>query len=344
MKKFVFILLVSIFTISCAKNQLSNEEKYPFLGDLIESYYHRYYEYPTSTEELLNYCNVYLESWNDYPEIDSIKTTLYYLQKEKKRIQWKFVYSDPWTKDNYSYPWAEKELLVLVNKDTLVREKPDLIFMGACWSGLIEYYIQDYFRFPPNLEELIEYSGTEKLLNYDTVPISQDDEFLCSPDFRAEAVLLRFFLKNQNDLTWLCEDSTLLIALAKDIIYYNQIDSYSPCHWYDDVTNPNEIFLFSPRYYDLSGRISWKSRNDEFVAQFRKSVRDLRQHYPTIIEGGINNWHFFLYTRANGLTLFCKDDDMQTNTNYFKDLETCVKEFAEENDFSKIVFVAPFLK
>ena len=145
MKKFVFILLVSIFTISCAKNQLSNEEKYPLLGDLIESYYHRYYEYPTSTEELLNYCNVYLESWNDYPEIDSIKTTLYYLQKEKKRIQWKFVYSDPWTKDNYSYPWAEKELLVLVNKDTLVREKPDLIFMGACWSGLIEYYIQDYF-------------------------------------------------------------------------------------------------------------------------------------------------------------------------------------------------------
>lgn len=86
MKKFVFILLVSIFTISCAKNQLSNEEKYPFLGDLIESYYHRYYEYPTSTEELLNYCNVYLESWNDYPEIDSIKTTLYYLQKEKKEF------------------------------------------------------------------------------------------------------------------------------------------------------------------------------------------------------------------------------------------------------------------
>lgn len=216
--------------------------------------------------------------------------------------------------------------------------------MGACWSGLIEYYIQDYFRFPPNLEELIEYSGTEKLLNYDTVPISQDDEFLCSPNFRAEAVLLRFFLKNQNDLTWLCEDSTLLIALAKDTIYYEQIDPDSPCHWYDDVTNPNEIFLFSPRYYDLSGRISWKSRNDEFVAQFRKSVRDLRQHYPTIIEGGINNWHFFQYTRANGLTLFCKDDDMQTNTNYFKDLETCVKEFAEENDFSKIVFVAPFLK
>ena len=86
MKKFLFILLVSVFITSCVKNQLSNEEKYSVLGDLIESYYHRYYEYPTSTEELLNYCNVYLESWNDYPDIDSIKTTLYYLQKEKKRF------------------------------------------------------------------------------------------------------------------------------------------------------------------------------------------------------------------------------------------------------------------
>ena len=35
MKKFLFILLVSVFITSCAKNQLSNEEKYPVLGDLI---------------------------------------------------------------------------------------------------------------------------------------------------------------------------------------------------------------------------------------------------------------------------------------------------------------------
>lgn len=344
MKKFLFILLVSVFITSCAKNQLSNEEKYPVLGDLIESYYNRYYEYPTSTEDLLNYCNVYLESWDDYPYIDSIKTTLYYLQKEKKKIQWKYVYSDPWTKDNYSYPWAEKELLVLVNKDTLVREKPDLVFMGACWSDLFEYYIKDYFRFPPNLEELIDYSGTEGLLDYDTVPISQDNDFLNSYNPRVEAALLRFFLKNQNNLTWLCEDSTLLIALAKDTVYYEQINSDSPCHWYDDATNPNEILLFSPRFYDLSGRISWKSRNDEFTAQFRNSIWNLRLKYPTIIEGGINNWHFFQYTRTNGLTLFCKDDDMQTDTNYFRDIESCVEKFAEENDFGKIVFVAPILE
>ena len=344
MKKYLFILLVGVFTTSCVQNQLSNEEKYPALGDLTKSYYYRYYEYPTSTEDLLNYCNVYLESWNDYPDIDSIKTTLYYLQKEKKKIQWKYVYSSLWTKDNYYYPWAEKELLVLVDKDTIVREKPDLVFMGACWSDLFEYYVKDYFRFPSSLEELIEYSGTERLLNYDTVPISQDDDFLNSYDPRVEAALLRFFLKNQNDLVWLCEDSTLLIALEKDTVYYEQIDSDSPCHWYDNAPNPNEILLFSPRFFDLSGRISWKSRNDEFTAQFRKSIRDLRQQYPIIIEGGINNWHFFQYTRANGLTLFCKDDEMQTNTDYYRDLEACVKEFAEENDFSKIVFVAPILK
>ena len=202
----------------------------------------------------------------------------------------------------------------------------------------------DVTKFPSSLEELIEYSGTERLLNYDTVPISQDDDFLNSYDPRVEAALLRFFLKNQNDLTWLCEDSSLLIALAKDTVYYEQIDSDSPCHWYDNAPNPNEIFLFSPRFYDLSGRTSWKSRNDEFTAQFRKSIRDLRQLYPTIIEGGINNWHFFQYTRTNGLTLFCKDDEMQTNTDYYRDLEACVKEFAEENDFSKIVFAAPVLK
>lgn len=84
MKKLLFLLLLACVLASCASHRLTNAEKYPALSGMINAYYYRYYEYPSSADELITFTNVYREYWSKESVKDSIETTLNHLQKEKE--------------------------------------------------------------------------------------------------------------------------------------------------------------------------------------------------------------------------------------------------------------------
>ena len=353
MRELFYIIVMALILASCASHRHTNAEKYPALAKMIKGYYHRYYEYPISADELISFTNVYREYWNKETVKDSIETTLNYLQKEKGELLWKC---------NVTYPWEETDLTILSNRDTILKDsypfedvvaKNGLViksgrrFSALEWGHLLELYIIDYFKFPNSIDDFVEYSNLQDLIDTDTLPIDKSNEGmgvfgyvgdLCS------AAVFRYFLNHQEDVDWHSEDSSLLIRINADTVFYNFIDSDYPCHTYDNYFG--EKVLYTPKFYDLKGRIELHFRDDSLTREFRsKTLRYFKILYPIEADTNyFNNFHFLQYTQNEGLSVLCKDDDMNPNTEYFKHLEKYVKSFAEKNKFGKIVFVAPNLK
>ena len=353
MKKLLYIVSLVCVLASCASHRLTNAEKYPALSKMIKGYYHRYYEYPQCADELINFANVYEDYWRLETAKDSIETTLNYLQKEKGKLLWKC---------NATYPWEETDLTILSNNDTILKDsypiesivaengmvvKLGRNFTGSSWGDLLDLYIIDYFKFPNSLEDLIEYSRVQDLIDIETQPIDKSSEGMGVFGYYenlCDAAVFRYFLNHQEDVIWHSEDTSLLITVDADTVFYNFIDSDFPCHTYDNY--PEERVLYNPRFYDLEGHIEKHYLDDFLTREFRnKTLRYFRILYPLEVDtNSYNNFHFLQYTQNEGLAVLCKDDDMNPNTEYFKHLERYVKSFAEKNKFGKIVFVAPNLK
>lgn len=350
MKKLLFLLLLACVLASCASHRLTNAEKYPALSGMINAYYYRYYEYPSSADELITFTNVYREYWSKESVKDSIETTLNHLQKEKEKLFWKC---------NATYPWEETDLAIISNNDTILEEsyplddvvnenglviKSGRIFSAQEWDYLMEFYVKDYFKFPNSIIDFVEYSGLQDLIDTDTLPIDRSNEGMGLFGFvgnRCSAAVFRYFLNHQEDVVWHSEDTSLLIIVDADTVFYNFIDSDFPCHTYDNY--PGERGLYNPKFYDLEGHVTYL--DDFLISEFRNKTHGyFRILYPLEVDTNYyNNFHFLQYTQNEGLSVLCKDDDMNPNTEYFKHLERYVKSFAEKNKFGKIVFVAPEL-
>lgn len=352
MRKLCYIVFMALILASCASHRLTNAEKYPALSKMTKGYYHRYYEYPQCADELINFANVYEEFWRMETAKDSIETTLNYLQKEKGKLVWNC---------NATYPWEETNLAIISNNDTILKDSYQLddvvnenglviksgrSFSGWNWGFLLELYIQDYFKFPNTIDDFVEYSGLQDLIDTDTLPIDRSNEgmgLFGHIGNRCSAAIFRYFLNHQEDVVWHSEDTSLLIIVNADTVFYNFIDSDLPCQTYDNY--PGERVLYTPKFYDLRGQIVENDIDDLLTREFRnKTLRYFRILYPLEVNTNYyNNFHFLQYTQNEGLSVLCKDDDMNPNTEYFKHLERYVKSFAEKNKFGKIVFVAPEL-
>ena len=352
MKKLLFLLLLACVLASCASHRLTNAEKYPALSGMINAYYYRYYEYPSSADELITFTNVYREYWSKESVKDSIETTLNHLQKEKEKLLWHC---------NKTYPWEETDLTILSNNDTILKDsypiesivaengmvvKLGRNFTGSSWGDLLDLYIIDYFKFPNSLEDLIEYSRVQDLIDIETQPIDKSSEGMGVFGYYenlCDAAAFRYFLNHLDEMVWHSYDTSLLIMVNTDTIFFDYIAPDCPCHSYDYI--PWDMQMFTPRFYDLEGHIEKHYIDDFLTREFRnKTLRYFRILYPLEMNTNYyNNFHFLQYTQNEGLSVLCKDDDMNPNTEYFKHLERYVKSFAEKNKFGKIVFVAPEL-
>lgn len=351
MKKLLYIVSLVCILASCASHRLTNAEKYPALSKMIKGYYHRYFEYPQCADELINFANVYEDYWRLETAKDSIETTLNNLHKEKEKLLWK---------RNATYPWEETDLAIISNNDTILEEsyplddvvnenglvvKSGRFFSAQEWDYLMEFYVKDYFKFPNSIIDFVEYSGLQDLIDIDTLPIDRSNEGMGLFGFvgnRCSAAVFRYFLNHQEDVVWHSEDTSLLIIIDADTVFYNFIDSDFPCHTYDN--HPGERVLYNPKFYDLEGHVTYL--DDFLTSEFRNKTHGyFRIIYPFEVDTNYyNNFHFLQYTQSEGLAVLCKDDDMNPNTEYFTHLERYVKTFAEKNKFGKIVFVAPNLK
>lgn len=349
MKRIIFLMLFSVVMASCTVQRNICADKYSVLPMMIDGYYDRYYEYPDSADELIDFYNVYSSVLKSQTLKDNIETSISCLQEEKDIIRWKH---------KATYPWKVTKLLVKRHCKTLVKRTIGERYgkkgngglawhIGMAWSDVVEHYVEDYFRCPATLEELIDYSGLERLIAIDTVPVvvqNESAEFVCAHNLM-RAVGFRYFQENKKDLVWHSEDSTLLIVVGRDTVYYREFE-LSPCHWYDKYPM-EKLTGFYPRFYDTNGRIvNWCfNLEHDLVVEFRRNtLRFPQSMLPVTVEAGTDIYHFLVYTSETGLSLLCKDDDMITDTDFFRYLKVYVKRFADENGFSKVVFVAPAQK
>ena len=191
-----------------------------------------------------------------------------------------------------------------------------------------------YFRYPLTLQELIEYSGVEKLLDSAT-KYAYDNQF-DDWDFLTAWILrkLRDLAKESN---WVGNDTVLLVTKDNDTIIHSS--GNTPLCWGEDFNH--DIVMFWARFYDSEGKVVWGG--EDLVLEWkRRTVWGIIPVYPVLIEEDrYANWHYFEYTKGKGLTTYCENDTVDMNTTYFKDLEDRIKRFAEEKKFGKIIFAAP---
>lgn len=305
-------------------NGFSKKAIPPILARMIMKYYFVWYEYPSSTNEMISFIKDTESHWSAMACSDSVETTLSYLEKEKDRVLW-----------DYETPEIDSMRLLVLNEidtifyDTRIRNATDV-----CWHGLISGFTFSYFRYPLTLQELIEYSGVEKLLDSAT-KYAYDNQF-DDWDFLTAWILrkLRDLAKESN---WVGNDTILLVTKDNDTIIH--CSGNTPLCWGEDFNH--DIVMFWARFYDSEGKVIW-GREDLDLKWKRRTVWGIKPVYPVLEEEDYYaNWHYFEYTKEKGLTTYCENDTVDMNTPYFKDLEDRIKRFAEEKKFGRIIFAAP---
>ena len=305
-------------------NGFSKKVISPVLTKMIMKYYFVWYEYPSSTNEMISFIKDTESNWSVMACRDSVESTLNYLEKEKDKVLW-----------NYETPEIDSmRLLVLNEKDTLFYDTRIRNATDVCWHGLISGFTFSYFSYPSTLQELIEYSGIEKLLDSAT-KYTYDNQF-DDWDFLTAWILrkLRDLAKESN---WVGNDTILLVTKDNDTIIHSA--GNTPLCWREDFNH--DIVMFGARFYDSEGKVVWGGEDLDLEWK-RRTVWGIAPIYPVLLDDDYYaNWHYFEYTKEKGLTTYCENDIVDMNTSYFKDLEDRIKRFAEEKKFGKIIFAAP---
>ena len=296
----------------------------PLLAKMIMKYYFVWYDYPSSTNEMISFIKDTESHWSVMACRDSVENTLYYLEKEKDKILW-----------HYETPEIDSmRLLVLNEKDTLFNNARIRNATDVCWHGLIYGFTFSYFRYPTTIQELIEYSGLEQLL--DSATIYANDTRFDDWDFLT-AWPLRVLRNMEKDCNWLGNDTILLVTKGNDTIIHSA--GNTPLCWREGIFH--EIVMFEARFYDSEGKIVWGGEDLDLEWK-RRTLWGIIPVYPVLVEEDYYaNWHYFEYTIEMGLTTYCENDTVDINTPYFKDLEDRIKRFTEEKKLSRIVFSAP---
>ncbi len=319
------IQLHELHKVSCLGGKEAMRAMAPLqkaLKKMIIEYYFVWYEYPSSANELISFYNETKKHWLGMQCYDSTATTLAYLENEKNNIVWE-----------YNTPQIDSiSLVVIKDTDTLFYDSR-IIEVGIAWFSLVHGFAWSYFRYPSTLEELISYSGDEKLIDsaakYAYVNKYEAYDF-------ATAWVLRHLRNMESDCNWLGNDTELLVTNDNDTVVY--FTGGVPVLCMSEFKS--EIPMFWPRFYDLEGHIVW---GEELQKEWKqRTVWGIIPVYPVLIEKEYyDNWHYFEYTRGKGIIPYCESDTVDTNTPYFKDLEERMNRFSEEKKIGRIIFTAP---
>lgn len=300
-KLLLYCIFISITLFSCYQEQEMTDVRYPGLELMIDGYYNHYYEFPNSLDSLISVMES-REQYVDSSFLSCYKLTLYNLKQDKKNIRWQLSEED----------FLNKELLVIKGKDTLVRKVNNLRF--PCLGLLLDGFKDCYYDYPSTLFELLDYCQAigyikeEPLRGCDSVTINN-----------------LVYCENNGLLKWTKDDNGLLIMIRDDTLNY--VTSWSPC-------SLKPFDKKGIRFYDLSGVIVI---SEEMKIEFNKGINNIRIDYPVIQENN-HDYHILQYQKQKGICLYCKEDLLPLDLEWYQSVEDFVMRFADENNLGKIVF------
>jgi hypothetical protein len=118
-------------------------------------------------------------------------------------------------------------------------------------------------------------------------------------------------------------------VIANDTVWHH--NASLPC-------NEDLKWLFQPHYYDKKGQ--YVKLEEDANRIFKHNLREIERPYFVQSPKEIH-YYTFVYSNTRGLYSFCKNDEIDTDTRYFKDIGDYLENFLEEYGLNMIVFVAP---
>lgn len=276
-----------------------------------------------NTLELSSMIEGYYYQYGEYPssidsflsyflDMDSINSTITHLRTKRQNISWTLI---------------NKSVL---EEELLVEEKGDTIFW---YSGekhlsylddLINCYEKDYLEYPASLEDLMDYDQATRG--------KKEDSF-----DRCIGGTLMYLEKFSDQLTWHRTDSLFLLMAGSDTISCRIGPSCGISICESDNWRDKNVFLF----YNKEKIIVF---DENLLAKFKSGLQEICKSYKED-QFDISDWHILKYTTNEGLMLFCKDDPLSLDTEWFKDLESYLRQFTTEHELGKVIFVsAPYRK
>ena len=308
MNKKLYIITVLILLIGC-KQQSPYVSQKMNVDFFINRYYTINYEYPLSLDELLSFCKndtSYMKSLHDSLLIDYS-----YIKQNSKKFSWIL--------DDTQFP--TQKLIVLYKKDTLVYQINDWRF--PCIGFYNDAYVDCYLKEPESLDDFLSFCYYCDSLQDGTNGLY----------YQCNSVTVKNLQKCKQieSFQWINNDDGLLIIIANDTVWCHNNDSMLCI----DYLKP----LFRPHYYDKAGL--YVKLSEDTDRSFKNKLRELWHPYCNQNKTKEYSYHTLVYSKTEGLYSFCKGNEIDTNTKYFKDMGYYLEEFADEFGLSKIVFVVP---
>lgn len=297
-----------VLLLSCSKTQ-AEKERLSQISSFLNQYHNYYYNYPATLGDFIQFCEERLPysdscTKNELLEVQNIL-------KNNYEISW-------FNKDN-NYPI--QELVILYKQDTLFHLYDSTAF--PCLERLIDLYSDIYYEYPESLGALMRHYSAIHLFKPTFWPTQVCDSV---------TVLCLERCQSQGILSWKKDEVGLLLMIRNDTIGYWL--NYSYCNSF-----PNGLFSTPTRFFNLDGIGFYPS--EELDQLFKKGIRKLGLDYCQFSEENTISWHLLKYNRTKGLSLFCEDDEVNLNTDYFKYMKLYLEKFVEENRLSQIIFIAP---
>lgn len=296
-----------LFCTSCKTQPAVIDEMRQNITVIIDGYCNRYCDYPETIEDLIAYVEENRTFWSQTKIAKETELTISFFQKNKDEILL-----------NFSHPTVtEMDLLIMYHDDTLYHRQGKWEF--PYFDDIIRSYSKAYLKLPASLDDL---------LCYDSIVCSSSDEYVPA----CWTVTKNYLVRNCSKFNWKCEGDTLLIMASDDTITYH-VESYSQfgCNSY----LANEKFVF--RFFDVNDNMLVCNELDK---KFKQQLNLLRQK-NSIDTVQTVEVHILQFSINDGLSVFCKDDAISLESEWFREVANVSQCFAKEQGLSKIIFPVP---
>lgn len=295
------IILASLFLTAC-KPQYHVE---PYIGEYLEkmadTYCNYYCDYPKTLDELISF---YQTDTLEYPNSDTINTVLSFLEKEKDDIKWE--YCNPRV--------TTLRLVAVYNKVVLFDKMEELNF--PLIDDVIRSFIRYHFEYPSSLYDL---------LYYDSISRSRSDldSPLCWEKTR------EYLWNNRDSIECVVTENGLLTKASHDTIALSGYASRIRCDHMEILMN--RVITFT----DIHGKFNYSK---ELREDFQMGLKLLMSDYIRNYQHFNSDFYMVEYHHGKGLSRFCENDDFPLDTEWLKEVEKYVSQFAQEHELERILF------
>lgn len=306
------IIIASLFLTACKPQYHVEPYIGEYLGIMSDGYCNNHCDYPKTPDEFVAHYYEIMDLWKDDSICDTIQTVLSFLEQEKKNVKWL-----------YSHPTLETANVGAIYKgDTLFYKTWISEFSYVFLHHALLRYIKYHMEYPVSLEDFLYF----------------DSIFYCKPqeDFiythQVWLATREYLWDNKDKIDWVADDDIFVVKIDQDTIFGLIGDaSDSRCSYVDKIRDLTAFSDFQGKYdYREETRCAFMTNLKSFYVDFMN-----KNH----CEG--SKLYVIEYRSEVGLKHVCENDDFPLDTEWFKELEKHVSQFAQEHGFERILFYTP---